>query len=597
VVSNHEDAATTPHHRYPNPGFVGSSSGFAIFNEVQSMSETPIEENVHSPFDPTGDMPGDALEEQGALPRATHVLDRLYRIDIEQLSALILVWIDTGANLALAEPFVLGCVHDMLDWSRARRAAALEPGSMAQTRADSQQARLLSRNTCRPIVLTGNSTLDDYLSQMTGMNRRWETLGLFFVASAKAASEVEVFPALYASNEDGKKLARSMTYLIECCLELCLGFDCLNDLQVMLQYEQFHTHSGMYGETSFRAWRLAGDISGSLVALGYHEKIDQQLSTTPRFVIELRKAIFARIYWADKALSVFMGRPPRILLAFCNFQVPEFRLDSTVPYAELIDFVADTRCSAKFAVLKEQSLEVFRIRNESDQIARADMIRYDLEQLWLELPAHFRLTTSLAASKGSPFTRDFLANQRLEYLHTHFLLGLTYLQKHPEPNEILLGVAGEMLSLVVEIILLRNKLVNSGTGWLWKVAHFGLPAAAIISLALLRRSGISTPTRIKSKMIQDLCVLVAELRSGAIISPGDPSFELFTRATSTISSILDSSLTLASPPKAHLANMQGSTSFEIGNNWNPEITFEPWEFETAFWENLATHPTIAGMGN
>jgi hypothetical protein len=130
-----------------------------------------------------------------------------------------------------------------------------------------------------------------------------------------------------------------------------------------------------------------------------------------------------------------------------------------------------------------------------------------------------------------------------------------------------------------------------------QVAHFGLPAAGVISLALLRRSGTSTPTRIKSKMIQDLCVLVAELRSGAIISPGDSCFESFTQATSTISSILDSSLTLASPPKSHMANMQGSTSFDIGNNWNPDITFEPWDFETDFWENLATHPTIAGMGN
>jgi hypothetical protein len=46
-----------------------------------------------------------------------------------------------------------------------------------------------------------------------------------------------------------------------------------------------------------------------------------------------------------------------------------------------------------------------------------------------------------------------------------------------------------------------------------------------------------------------------------------------------------------------MANLQGSTSFDIGNNWNPDITFEPWDFETDFWENLATHPTIAGMGN
>jgi hypothetical protein len=598
VVSNHEDTVTTPHHRYPNPGFVGSSSGFAIFNEVQSMSETPIEENVHSPYDPPGDMPGDAPEDQSILPRATHVLDKLYHLDIEQLSALILVWIDTGANLALAESFVLGCVHDMLEYSRARRTAALEPGSIAQTRVDSQQARLLSRNTCRVISMTGNSTFDAYFSQMTGPNRRWETLGLFFVAAARAASEIEMFPALYSSSDDGKRLARSMTYLIDCCLELCLGFDCLNDLQLILQYEQFHTHSSIFGETSFRAWRIGGDLATSLVALGYHEKIDQQPSATPSFVIELRKAIFARIFWADKALSVFMGRPPRILLAFCNFQAPDFHLESTAPYAEMIDFVADTRCSAKFAVLKEQSLEVFRMRNSNDQIERANMIRYDLEQLWLELPAHFRLTTTLAASKGSPFTRDFLANQRLEYLHTHFLLGLTYLQKHPEPNETLLGVSGEMLSLIVEIVLLRNKLVNSGTGWLWKVLHAGLPAAGVISLALLRRSGTSTPTRIKSKMIQDLCVLVAELRSGAIVSPGDPSFELLTQATSTISSILDSSLTLASPPRAHMANVQGSAPFsDISNNWNPDLTFEPWEFEADFWQNLSTHPTIAGMND
>lgn len=433
------------------------------------MSETPADEHVHSPFETPVEMPVDTLEDQSILPRANHVLERLRHVDIEQLSALILVWLNTGANLALAESFVLGCVHDMLEYSRMRRAAALEPESLAQARADSQQVRLLSRNTCRPIVLTSNSTFDAYLSQMTGPNRRWETLGIFFVASAKAASEIEMFPALYASNEGGKKLARSMTYLIDCCLELCLGFDCLNDLQLILQYEQFHTHSGIYGETSFKAWRIAGELCSSLVALGYHEKIDQQLSTTPQFVIELRKSIFARMYWADKALSVFMGRPPRILLAFCNFQVPNFRLEGTAPHAELIDFVADTRCSAKFAVLKEQSLEVFRMRNSSDQIERADMIRYDLEQLWLELPAHFRLTTSLAASRGTPFERDFLANQRLEYLHTHFLLGLIELQKHPEPNESLLGVAGEMLSLIIEIILLRNKLVNSGTSWLWKV--------------------------------------------------------------------------------------------------------------------------------
>lgn len=147
------------------------------------------------------------------------------------------------------------------------------------------------------------------------------------------------------------------------------------------------------------------------------------------------------------------------------------------------------------------------------------------------------------------------------------------------------------------MLALQHSTVYSLLIFFLQIAHFGLPAGGIISLALLRRSGTSTPTRIKSKMIQDLCVLVAELRSGAIISPGDPSFELFTQATSTISSILDSSLTLAPPPRAHMANIQGNTSFDLGSNWNPDITFEPWTLELGLWDSLSTHPAIAGMGN
>lgn len=557
------------------------------------MSSTPVADDLQSPYDSQNDVPGDALEDQSITSRANHVLDKLAHFDIEELAKLVVAWLDTGGNLVLAVPFVLGCVQAMLSQSW-RGSTSLEPGSMEKARFYSQQAKLLSRNTCKPIVLTENSTFEAYLSQMTGLHIRWETLGIFFVASAKAASELETFPALYSSDDRRKKLVKDLTYVGDCCLEICLSHDCLNDLQLILQYEHFHTHSSIYGETSFRTWRIMGDLATSLVALGYHEKLEQS-HAVPHFVLELRRCIFARIYWADKTLSVFMGRPPRLLLSFCNFQVPEYRLDEAPPHSESYDYVADIRCSAKFAVLKEQSLEVFRMRHSSDQAGRVDMIRYDLEQLWLELPMHFRLTSSLATAKGTPFIKDFLANQRLEYLHTHFVLGLTYLQKHSEPNEPLIEVAGEMLSLVVEVMLLRNKLVNSGTNWLWKVAHFGLPAAGVISLALLRRSGTSTPAKIKSQMIQSLCVLVAEVRSGAIISPENPKFELFTRATRTISSILDSSLTLAPPVRVSMANLQDNASFDISTNWNPDISFEPWDFEADFWENLATHPTIAGM--
>lgn len=219
----------------------------------------------------------------------------------------------------------------------------------------------------------------------------------------------------------------------------------------------------------FHTWRCMGDLATSVVTLGYHEKIDQQAAVPP-FVLELRKSIFARIYWADKTLSVFMGRPPRILLAFCNFQVPHLTKAREAPHDEVIDYVADTVCSAKFAVLKEASLDIFRMRHTNDLTERVSQARYDLEQVWLEMPPHFRLTGSLIACQGTPFEKDFLVNQRLEYLHTHFLLGLTSLQRTAEPDEELLRTSEKMLRLVVELMLLRNKIVNSGTCWFWKVS-------------------------------------------------------------------------------------------------------------------------------
>ncbi|KAF5860623.1 hypothetical protein ETB97_001327 [Aspergillus alliaceus] len=52
------------------------------------------------------------------------------------------------------------------------------------------------------------------------------------------------------------------------------------------------------------------------------------------------------------------------------------------------------------------------------------------------------------------------------------------------------GVAQQMLSLLVEIILLQDQLVNSGTGLVWKVTYYGRPAVGMVLLAMLRHQNI-----------------------------------------------------------------------------------------------------------
>ncbi len=66
---------------------------------------------------------------------------------------------------------------------------------------------------------------------------------------------------------------------------------------------------------------------------------------------------------------------------------------------------------------------------------------------------------------------------RLNHLHICFLLRRLLLTRVTEPDIPTLEVAQEMLRLVVEAILLRDELVNSGTTLGWKVStsRFDIP--------------------------------------------------------------------------------------------------------------------------
>lgn len=88
---------------------------------------------------------------------------------------------------------------------------------------------------------------------------------------------------------------------------------------------------------------------------------------------------------------------------------------------------------------------------------------------WDVLPAHFRFEGSLKQSDNSPFRRDFLFSIRLNHLHISFLLQRLPLRRLAEPDVTIIAVARQILHLVVEAILLREELTNSGTGLDWKV--------------------------------------------------------------------------------------------------------------------------------
>ncbi|KAJ5674147.1 hypothetical protein N7462_009586 [Penicillium macrosclerotiorum] len=497
---------------------------------------------------------------------------------------LVQFWLDKGTNLALAEPFVAQCANSVSQLFMSHD----EHWHLVY-------ARRLLQNSAQPLDITECSDLASFSTQFLDHCSRWETLGVFFTAVSRATIDIPFFPLLYHTEVEQYALSRLATKLSDFALEISLSLDCLNDLQLILQYENFILHSYVDGDQSYHSWRKLGDVISSMYALGYHENLEAKSDISP-FLVTLRKSAFARIYSADKNIGIFLGRPPRMNRRFCHFQIPssekyEHSRGKTEVWSQdsKAGYRADTIWSALCASLKEEVWELLQDKQNGDCARKASAIEKRAMQHWKDLPFHFRLEGSLKQTASSPFDRDFLAHVRLNHLHVLFLLRLLLLNTLTEPDIPIIETAGQMLALVVECILLREQLTNSGTGLVWKVAYYGLPAAGIILLALLKQQTHATAGVSRTKMLRDLSVFVAEVQIGTIVRTGDPNYALLSKATQTIQRFLDSFNSDAVQPLIDAGHDEG------GDDWAALLRQDLWDFEAGFWQSLADHPSLLAL--
>ncbi|GLB11588.1 hypothetical protein AtubIFM57258_008458 [Aspergillus tubingensis] len=169
-----------------------------------------------------------------------------------------------------------------------------------------------------------------------------------------------------------------------------------------------------------------------------------------------------------------------------------------------------------------------------------------------------------------------------------------------EPDSDLLDISLKMLGLVVETILLKDQIVNSGTSLVWKVAYYGLSAAGMICLTLVKRSfAIQSFTTSFSKIFQELSILAAEIERGTLVYIDSPNYALLARATQTIKAILDRMMTPSSDNTMvasdnqieHPAASEQRETLDDGSWWLWDNT-NLQEFELSFWHNLAGHPSL-----
>lgn len=158
-------------------------------------------------------------------------------VSIASCVEMIRAWAAKGSNLAVASPFVPGCIDSV---------GALFANQGIQPVKAREISRKLFLGTSQLWDVAASTSLEAFTAQFCHERSRWETLGLFFTAASRAALEMTSL----ASDMERRELQRLGMSLSDRCLDIALSLDCLNDLQLLLQYENWILHSFVDGDQS-----------------------------------------------------------------------------------------------------------------------------------------------------------------------------------------------------------------------------------------------------------------------------------------------------------------------------------------------------------
>jgi hypothetical protein len=106
------------------------------------------------------------------------------------------------------------------------------------------------------------------------------------------------------------------------CYRICERMGQINDLTVWLLDLAIMLTTWCYGDDSYQAWRLMGDLASVVVALGYHGSTNQEDSQVPLYLQQLRKRALAEAHELDKGLATFVGRPPHLSRHYVGLGLP-----------------------------------------------------------------------------------------------------------------------------------------------------------------------------------------------------------------------------------------------------------------------------------
>jgi hypothetical protein len=205
---------------------------------------------------------------------------------------------------------------------------ALAPALRADSspKAVSDLCNSMFKRTSEPLRWPTSPANGAVLQAFSAEGVRWETLGIFYALVGAILGQMTEGPdtLLFNSEKWGPNCKCAMERALDAsmqCYRICERMGQINDLTVWLLNSAILLTTWCYGDDSYQAWRLLGDLASVVIALGYHGT-PQDEPQVPLYLQEFRKRALAGAHELDKGLATFVGRPPHLSRHYIGLGMP-----------------------------------------------------------------------------------------------------------------------------------------------------------------------------------------------------------------------------------------------------------------------------------
>ncbi|KAJ5833515.1 hypothetical protein N7474_001826 [Penicillium riverlandense] len=409
---------------------------------------------------------------------------------------------------------------------------------------------------------------------LSGHRLRWETIGMCFVriglVSATVRTNGQVFHGDGQSNFDRQK---TMLRAYDASMQtraFCDQIEQTNDLTLWLLTSVSTLATWCFGDDSSRAWRLMGDLSSAIAALGFHKGFKGEESGPP-YLVELRKRVIALAHEHDKELATFVGRPPRLSRKYYAVDLPLDLPDSVItgPVEQfeaarskldengwsgdvMVNPVSRLRAILLLSMIREEVLELslgppmpniaqqassFRIAETKDLDVDpfTRQILSKLTSTWESIP-HKEYEQSMCDTM-LPSAIWVVIGPRLECLYSKFLLYKLLISQNQGNRDKMIRTSQEILHLALSLLKKNDVIATPNLEGM--MVFYALPCASVLILELFRqnRQPHRSATLNRSTLIQDISVLISCCDSLAI--SGQSNYQICKQAQTVFSRCLD----------------------------------------------------------